>query len=182
MTFAQRVTFAGRVCARASALSLLVLTFSSVEARAQLSEPCQIKCGVVLGASSFAVAIGTSVAMGRLRGGYSTTRQGEVYLTVGLVVGLGAGIALSGNGDRQRRAVYAAGIGTLAGSLAGLAVESLSGESSGATRLAATLIGAAVGALAAGAYGAISYEGPGVGASAPATTYVSPRMVFRFGF
>ncbi len=182
MTLVRRATLAGSVHARAAALGLMVLTFSPAGARAQLSDPCQIKCGVVLGAASFAVAVGTTVSVGRLRGGYSTTRQGKVYLAVGFVVGLGAGIALSGNGDRQRRAVYAAGIGTLAGSLAGLAVESLSDESSGATRLAATLIGAAVGALVAGSYGAISYEGPGVGASAPATTYVSPRMVFLFGF
>lgn len=168
--------------ARAAALGLMVLTFPPVEARAQLSDPCQIKCAVVLGAASFAVALGTTVSVGRLRGGHSTARQGGVYWTVGLAVGLGAGIALSGNGERQRRAVYAAGIGTLAGSLAGLAVESLSGESSGPRRLAATLIGAAVGALAAGAYGAISYEGPGVGASGPATAYMSPRVVFSFGF
>ena len=182
VTILRRGTWSGSLRARAAALGLVVLTFSPAEARTQLSDPCQIKCGVVLGAASVAVAIGTMVSVGRLRGGHSTTRQAEAYWTVGLGLGLGSGIALSGNGERQRRAVYAAGIGTLAGSLAGLAVESVSDESSGATRLAATLIGAAVGALAAGAYGAISYEGPGVGAPGPATAYVSPRMVFRFGF
>ena len=182
MTLARGATLAGSVRARAAALGLMVLTFSPAAAHPQLSAPCQIKCGVVLGAASFAIAVGTTVSVGRLRGGYSTTRQGEAYWTLGLVVGLGAGTALSGNGDRQQRAVYAAGIGTLAGSFAGLAVASLSDESTGSSRLAATLIGAAVGALAAGAYGAISYEGPGVGASAPATAYASPRMVFRFSF
>ena len=182
MTLFRRAPLAGGVCARAAVLGVIVLTCASTEAHAQPSDPCEIKCGVVLGVASSAVAVGTVVGLGRLRGGYSTPEQALASLTVGLGIGLGAGIALSGNGERQRRAVYAAGIGTVAGSLADLAVESVTGDSSGATRLAATLIGAAVGTLAAGAYGAISYEGPDAGALSPAAAYASPHLVFRFGF
>lgn len=153
---------------------------SPAETRAQLSDPCQITCGAVLGATSLVVATGSMVLVGRLRGGYSTPREGVAIWTVGLGVGVGAGLALLGNGERQQRAVYAAGIGTVAGSLVGLAVESLGKDSGGATRLAATLIGAAAGALVGGAYGAVSYEGPG--ASGTAMAFVSPSMVVRVGF
>jgi hypothetical protein len=127
-------------------------------AEAQLSDPCSVECGLVLGATSFVFASGTATAIGRMKGGFTTTGDGIVSWTSGFVLALGGGIALAGNGERQERAIYSAGLGALAGSVVGLATEALTDESTEATRLAATLIGAAAGALAGGVYGALSWE------------------------
>lgn len=135
-------------------------------ASAQLSEPCGVTCGLTLGATGFTFATGALVAYGRQTGGISTIREGLSVWGVGLGAFVAGGVALSGNGGRQERAVYSAGIGTVAGSLLGLTIESLVGESSGARKLAATLTGAAAGALIAGVYGAVSYEREGGAASA----------------
>jgi len=133
------------------------MSLCPVEASAQFSEPCAVTCGLTLGAVGFVFATGTSAAVGRATGGYTTTRQGIATWSVGFLAAAGAGMALSGNGARQERAVYGAALGALSGSVAGLLVGSL-GESSGATRLAATLIGAAVGVVAGGVVGAATLD------------------------
>jgi hypothetical protein len=130
----------------------------STPASAQLSEPCEAACGLVLAATGFTVATGAVVAYGRSKGGISTTAEGLRVWGVGFAMVVGGGIALRGNGERQERAVYAAGIGTLVGSVAGLGVEAAFGEGDGAARVAAALVGAAVGGLVGGVYGALTHE------------------------
>jgi hypothetical protein len=147
--------------------TLAVLLLTPAAGRAQLSDPCGAGCGVVLGATSFVVAQGTATAVGRARGGFSTTTQGIVAWGAGFALAAGGGIALSGNGERQERAVYAAGVGVLAGSLAGLTVGALSGDGGSARRVAATFVGGAIGALAGGVLGAITWDGDASGTGAP---------------
>ena len=139
-----------------TSLALLVLTPGNGEA--QLSDPCGVECGLVLGATSFVFASGVATAIGRMNGGFTTTGSGIVSWTGGFVVALGGGIALAGNGARQERAIYSAGLGAAAGSLLGLATDALTGESTTASRWAATLVGAAAGALGFGVYGALTWE------------------------
>jgi hypothetical protein len=151
------------------------------QASAQFSDPCSVQCGLVLGATSFAVASGTAAAVGRLKGGFTTSRQGIVAWGTGFLFSAGAGMVLSGNGERQEHAIYVAGLGALGGSLVALASEALIGDSTPEQRLAATLVGAAVGALVGGAYGAITWDDsadPGV----PANAYVAPVFSFAVGF
>jgi hypothetical protein len=124
-------------------------------------------CGVVIGATGITFATGALVAYTRYTGGVSRPGEGIRVFAVGLATYVGAAFALGGNGERQERAVYGAGIGALAGSAVFLAIESLRAESDGARRLAAVLMGAAAGSLAGGVYGALSHEGgsSGLGAS-----------------
>lgn len=148
-----------------AALTTLVLlvvgsALSPRSATGQFAEPCAVTCGLTLGAVSFVFATGASTAVGRAKGGYTTTRQGITTWSVGFLASAGAGMALSGNGARQERAVYGAALGAVGGSVAGLLVESL-GESTGATRLAAALIGAAVGVVAGGVVGAATLDASG---------------------
>jgi hypothetical protein len=79
----------------------------------------------------------------------------------------GGGIVLSGNGARQQRAIYAAGIGTAAGALAGLAFEAARTGGDRPRVLAGTLIGATVGAIAGGVYGALTHDDEGRAGSVP---------------
>jgi hypothetical protein len=144
----------------------IALTALPKGARAQLTDPCSLACGLTLGASSFVFATGTATAVGRLQGGFSTQTPAIVSWGTGFVVAAGAGLALHGNGNRQRRAVYGSALGAAAGALAGLATRSLVGESSAAERVAATLVGAAVGVVAGGTAGALSYDDP----TAPGTS------------
>jgi hypothetical protein len=166
---------------------LTVAAFASVAllrptgAVAQLSDPCEVRCGAVLGVAGVAVAMGATAAVGRARGGYDTSGDAAKVWALGFAVGLGAGIALAGDGGRQRQAVYAAGVGTVAGALAGFGIESVFGSGSAATRVAASLVGAGVGALAAGAYGAISYDRAAI-AGPNAESRSAGRLVFRIGF
>jgi len=71
---------------------------------------------------------------------------------------VGGGILLSQDGERQRRAIYSAGMGTLAGALTGLTLEALRVGGDGPRMLAGALIGATVGAVLGGAYGAVSHD------------------------
>ncbi|MDX1495789.1 MAG: hypothetical protein R3253_17090, partial [Longimicrobiales bacterium] len=119
-------------------------------------------------------ATGVTTAVGRLEGGYTTKPGVIVTWSAGFVVAAGAGLALHGDGGRQRRAVYGSAIGAVGGALAGLAVESLVGESTEATRWAASLIGGGVGVLAGGIIGAAGYEGPAT--PGPTFTLVGPRL------
>lgn len=149
-------------------------------AHGQLSEPCRLRCALTLGVSSTALATGTMTAVGRLKGGYSTTGQAIATWSLAFAAGAGAGIALGGDGERQRRTIYASALGAAGGALAGLALESLIGESDTASRFAATLIGAAVGVVAGGAIGALTRDAPG-GAS-PAPTFVGPTLSLPVGW
>lgn len=146
----------------------------------QLSDPCRVRCALTLGFSSAALATGTVTAVGRLKGGYSTTGQALAIWGLGFAAGAGAGIAFEGDGERQRRAIYASALGAAGGALAGLALESLIGESDTASRFAATLIGGAVGVVAGGAIGALTRE-VGGGAS-PALTFVGPTLSLPVGW
>lgn len=144
--------------------STLLAGFRAEGVEGQLSSPCDIECGVVLGATGFTVAMGAAVAAGRASGGISNMTQAAGIWGGSLLLFLGGGIALGENGERQERAVYASGIGALAGSLAGLGVEATLGGGDRARSVAAALIGAAAGAVVGGVYGALSYEGDDTGA------------------
>jgi len=120
----------------------------------------------VLGATAFTVATGAAVAFGRHTGGISNIEQGLGIWSAAFVLSVGGGLALGSNGERQEQAVYAAGIGALAGSLVWLGIESSLDQSTGARKLAASLMGAAAGALVGGVYGALSYDEPNGGSPA----------------
>jgi len=113
-------------------------------------------------------------------GGFSNPRQGIIAWASGFVAATGGGMLLSGNGDRQQRAVYGAGLGALGGALAGLTAESLFGQSTSATRLAATLIGAGLGVAIGGTIGAMTHEDVPLGGASAA--WVQLAFVIRIGF
>ena len=147
--------------ARVLRLSLLAVTLTAAGpslGAAQLAEPCEAACAVVLGLSGYAVGTGALVAWGRHTGGISGVGQATRIWGLGFAVTVGAGFALSGNGGRQERAVYSAGLGVLAGSAVGLLIGSRRSEGSGARLLAAVLIGAGAGTLIGGVLGAVSYD------------------------
>lgn len=148
-----------RRCATASLLAVLCLGGSDVgSAGAQLTDPCDVACTVVLGASSFTFATGTMVAVGRARGGYSAADQAIMAWTAGFLTAAVTGVALRDDGARQRRAAYGSGLGALGGAVAGVAVESLVDGSTPSRRWAAALVGAAVGVAVGGAVGAVSHQ------------------------
>lgn len=150
------------------------------QARGQLSEPCRVRCALTLGVSSTALATGTMTAVGRLKGGYSTTGQAIATWSLGFAAGAGAAIALGGDGERQRRAIYASALGAAGGALAGLAIESLMGESDTASRFSATLIGGAGGVVVGGAIGALTRDD--AGGVSPALTLVGPTLSLPVGW
>lgn len=157
----------------------VALVASPSGVRGQLTDPCSLGCGLTLGVSSVVFATGTTAAVGRLTGGFSTRNQAILWWSAGFVTAAGAGVALHGDGDRQRRAVYASALGAATGALAGLAVRSVTGESSTAQRVAATLVGAGVGVAVGGAVGALSYEDPTTPGAA--FTFVGPRWTIPLG-
>lgn len=152
----------------------------SAEARAQLSGPCQVRCALALGASSGALATGTMTVVGRLKGGYSTTGQAITSWTAGFVAAAGAGMALAGDGERQRRAIYGSALGAAGGALAGLALESMIGESDTASRFAAALIGSGLGVVAGGTIGALTHDG--AGQPSASLTLVGPTLSLPWGW
>ncbi len=127
---------------------------------AQFSTPCETRCALVLGASSYAVGTGALVAWARSSGGISTGREGLWIWASGFALTVGSGIALSSDGRRQERAVYGSGVGVLAGSAAGFLVGTF-GAGSGPRPLATALIGAGAGALIGGLFGALTHDGGG---------------------
>ena len=159
---------------RPMVLVLAAFVSTVVPAEGQFSDPCGAGCALVLGASSIVFATGTMTAVGRLEGGFSTRRSGVVSWSAGFLAATGAGLGLQGNGARQRRAVYGAGLGGVGGALLGLATGSVLGESTAANRWAATLIGAALGVAAGGIIGATGYDAPQ--GAAPALTLVAPSI------
>jgi hypothetical protein len=140
---------------------LAALQLLPSSARAQLSDPCAAACGATLAVTGAVAATGAVATLGRLTGGLSTTSEGLWVWGSSFAAVLGAGAALSGNGARQERAVYAAAIGSLAGAALGLALGSATDSGDGARALAAALIGAAVGTVAGGVYGALSHDDVG---------------------
>jgi hypothetical protein len=141
-------------------LALLVagaaLATSAPPVTAQLSTPCEVKCGVVLGASAYAVGTAAMVAWGRHVGGVATGGRATAIWLSAFGLAAGSGIALGGDGARQERAVYASGVGLGAGALVGLAVGAASDGEGDA--LAMSLIGAGIGSLLGGVIGALSHE------------------------
>lgn len=167
-----------RSAALAAALAVTVtisISAAATPVSAQLSDPCDTPCALVLGASAYTVAIGTVVAYGRATGGYSTRGLPLAIWGTSFAAAVGGGLALGGNGERQERAVYASGIGAVAGALTGLALGTTTGEGDRSGKLSAVLIGAAAGALVGGVYGALSYD-EGGGAVQPA------EIGFRIAF
>lgn len=152
----------------------------AVDGRAQFTEPCEAGCALVLGASSFVFATGTMTVVGRLEGGYSTIGQAITSWSLGFAAAVASGIALGGDGERQRRAIYAGGVGALGGAVAGLAVGSLVHESDSATRFAGALVGAALGVAAGGAIGALTHDG--TAGRAPSFAFLGPTFSVPFGF
>ncbi|MDX1646053.1 MAG: hypothetical protein R3304_02820 [Longimicrobiales bacterium] len=143
-------------------------------AEGQLTAPCRIRCGIVLGAASFSFATGTTTAVGRLNGGFSRTTPAIALWSTSFAVSLRAGLALHEDGSRQRRAIYAAGLGAVGGALLAFTAESLMGERSSASRWAATLVGAALGVAVGGAAGMLSHdEGP---SASPALSISGPLL------
>lgn len=144
---------------RAVALvAALAMGAPAAPASAQFSDPCQFRCALVLGASAYTIAIGTVVGYGRATRGYSTRNIALGIWGTSFAAVAGGGMALSGNGERQERAVYASGLGAMAGALAGFAIGPTFEERDRSGKLAAVLVGAAAGALLGGVYGALSYD------------------------
>ncbi len=141
---------------------------------AQFQEPCELKCIGVLGVTGFVAATGAAVAAGRLTGGMSTVNQGLLVWGSTMTLVVGGGMGLSGNGHRQERAVYAAGLGMLAGALTGFTFETLRTGGDGPRVLAGALIGASVGVIAAGVYGAVSYDGESTAEPMPLLSLTIP--------
>lgn len=143
-------------------------------ASAQFDEPCQLTCIGVLGVTSFVAATGASVAAGRITGGMSSVHQGLVVWGGTFAAVAGGGMALSENGERQERAVYAAGIGMVTGALVGLALQAARTDGSEPYLFAGALIGATAGAVVGGVYGALSYEADESAGSVPLFSVTIP--------
>lgn len=139
---------------------------------------CRVRCGLVLGMTSFTVATGSVVTWSRITGGLQSPSQGTAIWTISFGASLATAVTLYG--PRRERAVYAAGLGAAAGALVGLTVEAVAGRGEGSTKLAATLMGAALGAVAGGVYGAFSGEEAAAGA-APAAQRI-PLFDVRIPF
>jgi hypothetical protein len=141
-----------RLARKTGACLAIVLAFvQTPPVEAQFEAPCELGCAAVLGATSFVAATGISIGVGRISGGLSSIGQGLFMWGASFAAVAGTGIALSGNGGRQERAVYAAGIGTLVGALAGGTLEAARTRGNEAHVISGTLIGAASGALVGGA-------------------------------
>lgn len=155
-----------RVGAWGTVLAVAVL-LNPAPADAQFSHPCDWVCGATLALDSYVVASGAAAAAGRSMGGFSRVSQGLISWGSGFAMTTAAGVALQGNGDRQRRAIYGGALGGAAGGLIGLALESAIGESTYATRLSSSLIGAGLGVLAGGLIGAVTLDGIAESGAAP---------------
>jgi hypothetical protein len=140
---------------------VIALQILPSSARAQLSEPCAAACGATLVAVSAVAATGAVATLGRLEGGLSTTSEGLWAWGASFAAVVGAGAALSGDGARQERAVYAAAVGSVAGAALGLVLGAATDSGDRARSVAAALIGAAVGTVAGGVYGALSHDDRG---------------------
>jgi hypothetical protein len=130
---------------------------AAAPAAAQLSAPCEVKCAVVLGVSSYTVGTAAMVAWGRSTGGVATGGRAAAIWLSGATLAAAGGLSLGGDGARQERAVYASGIGLLVGGLAGSSLGWARAAEPGDV-LAMSLIGAGFGSLIGGVIGALTYE------------------------
>jgi len=144
----------------------LIWACAPARASAQFSEPCELGCIAVLGATSFVTATGVAVAAGRMTGGMTSVNQGLLVWGASFAVTTGAGMALSGNGERQERAIYSAGLGTLAGALTGGLLGASLGDDE-AHMISGTMVGAAAGALIGGVVGALTWSAKDAGGATP---------------
>lgn len=144
----------------AGSILLIAVVFATPSrVDAQFSEPCGVGCAATLLLDSYVVASGTAVVVGRSMGGFSRTSQGVISWSSGFALTAATGVALQGDGDRQRRAIYGGAIGGAAGGLIGLALEAAIGGGTNADRLASTLIGAGLGVVVGGLIGAVTLDG-----------------------
>jgi outer membrane lipoprotein SlyB len=139
---------------------------------------CRIRCGLVLGATSFTLATGSVVTWGRITGGLQSPSQGKTIWAISFGTSLATAAALYGS--RRERTIYASGLGAAAGALLGFTVEAVAGRGESSTKVAATLIGAALGAVAGGIYGAFSEEESAAGAALAAQR--APMLEIRIPF
>jgi len=140
----------------------------------QFEEPCELACIGVLATTSFVTATGAAVGMGRLTGGMSSVNQGVVVWGGTFAAMAGGGMALSGDGRRQERAVYGAGIGLAAGAVTGLLIEAIRTRGDEPRVLAGSLMGAALGAVVGGVVGVITYDGDGASSPVPVLSVTIP--------
>jgi outer membrane lipoprotein SlyB len=138
-------------------VTVWALSVAAVPPEAEAAVDCEIGCIVVFGLSSFTVATGTATGWGRITGGISTQSMGQAIWATSFGLSLGAGFIQWGSPSHERM-IFAAGIGSAAGALLGVALESAVGGGEGSEKIASALIGAAVGAVAGGVYGALSHE------------------------
>lgn len=140
------------------AVSVATLGHAPEPVAGQLSVPCELSCGAVLGASALGVGMGALVVWARQTGGVSTQKEAFLVMGGGMTLAVGGAIALEGNGRRQERAVYGSGLGMLGGAVAGLGIAALVAEIDAPRAYSAALIGAGAGALVGGLVGALTYE------------------------
>jgi hypothetical protein len=151
-----------------SATLMLLATWTvPTPAASQFSSPCEVACALTLGGTAAAAATGMSVAWAQVSGGISSRREALAVWGTSFALTAGSGIALAGDGGRQRGTVYGSAAGTVAGSALGMALGTWLGDEAtppGVQRVAGALVGAAVGAWIGGVYGALSHgaaEPPG---------------------
>jgi hypothetical protein len=157
-----------------------LLSVTAVPPEAHAAADCQIGCTVVFGLTSFTVATGTAVGWGRITGGIATQGLGQAIWATGFGLSLGAGLVQWGAPSHERM-IFSAGVGSAAGALLGVALESAVGRGEGSGKVAAALMGAALGAIAGGVYGALSHE-EGGGAAGLLSTRPPPVFGIRIPF
>lgn len=135
-----------------------IVSLAPAPARAQVSDPCAAMCGATLVGMGVVAATGTTVLTGRLTGGFSTTSAGLLTWGTSFAAVVGSGVALSGDGERQERAIYSAALGSAVAATLALGITVLTEDDDGTRRLAATLVGATAGVLIGGVYGALSHD------------------------
>ena len=115
-----------RAWVRRSVVATLALSAATAllprPARGQFRAPCEVQCALTLGATAYVAGTSALVAWGRASGGVSTSKEAALVWGTGFAIVAGGGVALGGNGARQERAIYGAGLGTLAGTVAGLKI------------------------------------------------------------
>lgn len=171
----------GSTVVLAAALLAAVPAGSPDPLAAQLSDPCELSCGAVLGASAAGVGLGGLVAWARHTGGVSTTNEALLIVGAGFALALGGGISLAGNGNRQERAVHGSGIGLVGGAALGLSVAALVETFDAPRAYSAAVIGAGAGALIGGLIGALTYEGQSIAGGVPQLSTI-PLFTARLSF
>ena len=157
-----------------------LLSVGAVPLEAEAAVDCQVGCAVVFGVTSFTMATGTAVGWGRATGGISTHALGQAIWVTSLGASLGVGF-IQWNSPSHERMIFSAGIGSAAGALLGVVLESAVGRAEGSDKVASALIGAAVGAVAGGVYGVLSHE-EGSGPEALLASRPPPLVSIRIPF